>query len=249
MSAARNIKLTLAFDGTRYHGWQIQRDHPTVQAAVRDAIHTIAREPVALVGSGRTDSGTHARALVASFRTTARLDGRTWMRALNGVLPPDIRVLSARRVPDSFHAQRSARGKRYRYQVYLGEVLPPHLRAEHCHFPFPVDVAAIRRAVKLFDGEHDFRSFAKTASVEPDAETVRRIFRAGARRVGARLVFEFDGDGFLHHMVRNMVGTLLELGRGRITARELADLFEKRDRRFAGFTAPAHGLILVKVRY
>ncbi len=245
---AKNIRLTLAFDGTDYHGWQIQADQPTVQGIVCRTIRQISGENARLTGCGRTDAGTHARRLVANFATGSRMEPAEWVRALNSRLPPDIRVLSARRASPDFHARRDAHSKTYRYQVFRGPVLPPHLVREHYHYPYPVDIAAMRRAASLFLGEHDFASFTPR-KVADSKTTVRRIFRSELRTRGPILEYSVEGNGFLQYMVRNMVGTLLELGRGRITLAQFKHLFEANDRTLAGFTAPAHGLILVSVRY
>lgn len=246
-----NVRLVLAFDGTGFHGWQIQPHQPTIQGLVQEAIHTVTGERVNLIGSGRTDAGAHARALVANFRTAAAIPVRNLARALNGVLPPEVRVLSAACARPEFHARDSACSKTYRYQVYRGTVMPPHLAREHFHCTLPLDIAKIQRAVALFEGRHDFASFAATPRPAPvtGRSTVRTIFHFRLHARGNRLLFTVEGDGFLHHMVRNMVGTLLEIGRGKMTITALKALFGKRDRRLAGFTAPAQGLILLKVRY
>jgi tRNA pseudouridine38-40 synthase len=257
MKSLRNIKLILGFDGTAYHGWQIQADRPTVQGALSAAIKRITGEEISPTGSGRTDSGTHARGLVANFLTHSRIPPKRMAQALNSSLPEDIRVLSARRVPLRFHARRDARSKIYRYQVYLGKVMPPHLSREHFHYPYPVDLGKMQEAARLFEGEHDFASFAAkcgqggssdTGRMTP-RNTVRRILACKLRLRGNRLLFTVEGSGFLQHMVRNMAGTLLEIGGGRMTADQLERLFEKKDRRLAGFAAPAHGLILLRVLY
>jgi len=245
--AKRNIRLILAFDGTGYHGWQMQQGAPTVQGLVSEAIARITGERVTLTGSGRTDAGTHARGLIANFLTSSRLPAAQFVRALNGTLPRDIRVLSARRVPLSFHARRDAVSKVYRYQMYLGSVLPPHLMREFFHFPYPVDIAKMQEAARLFIGEHDFASFAKAPAAS--LSTIRRILRCELKTQGRRLFLTVEGNGFLHHMVRNMSGTLLEVGRGSISLDDFRELFFKRDRTLAGFTAPARGLVLLKVRY
>ena len=243
----RNIRLTLAYDGTAYHGWQIQDDAPTLQGLLSDSIARITGERVSVTGSGRTDAGTHARGLVANFFTSSRIEPGRLMRALNGVLPRDVRVMSARRAAPDFHARKSAVSKIYQYRIYTGPVLPPHLLREYFHYPFPVDVEKMTQAARLFPGEHDFASFAKanTAAVN----TVRRIFRCDLQKKGRRLLLTVEGNGFLHHMVRNMAGTLLEVGRGTIGPGDFRDLFRKRDRTLAGFTAPARGLVLLKVKY
>ena len=242
-----NIRLTLAFDGTAYHGWQIQNDSQTIQGLLSDAIARITGERVTAAGSGRTDSGTHARGLVANFHTGSKLSPDKILRALNSLLPRDIRVLSARQVSPDFHARKSAVSKIYRYQVYLGPVLPPHLKREYFHYPLPVDLGKMGRAARLFEGEHDFASYAKTNA--STSGTVRRIFRCSLQKRGHLLFLTVEGNGFLHHMVRNMAGTLLEVGRGSIGMDDFEALFIKRDRRLAGFTAPANGLILLKVKY
>jgi tRNA pseudouridine38-40 synthase len=242
----RNIRLTLAFDGSAYCGWQVQKNQPTIQGLVSEALSAITGEQVRINGSGRTDAGTHARGLVANFLTDSRIAPERLVAALNSLLPRDIRILSARRAPDGFHARKDARSKIYRYQAYLGPILAPHLRREYFHFPFPVDFSKMERAVRCFPGEHDFASFAKSPA---GPNTVRRIFRCDLARKGWRIYLTVEGNGFLHHMVRNMAGTLLDVGRGSITLAEFRKLFSRRDRNFAGFTAPAHGLILLKVKY
>jgi tRNA pseudouridine38-40 synthase len=243
----RNIRLTIAFEGTAYHGWQIQDGSPTLQGLLSEAIARITGERPTLTGSGRTDAGTHARGLVANFFTGSRIAPAQLVRALNSVLPRDVRVLSARQAPPGFHARRDAFSKVYRYQIYLGPVMAPHLAREYFHFPYPVDIPKMLDAARLFVGEHDFASFAKTAASSKN--TVRRIFRCELRKRGLRLLLTVEGNGFLHHMVRNMAGTLLEVGRGSISPDDFQALFVKRDRRLAGFTAPAHGLVLLKVQY
>jgi tRNA pseudouridine38-40 synthase len=241
-----NIRLTLAFDGTEYHGWQIQSNVPTVQGCLSEAVFKVTQERVTLSGSGRTDAGTHARGLIANFVTSSKIAPAQLARALNSLLPYDIRVLSARRAAFDFHARKDASSKIYRYQVYLGPVLPPHLIREYFHFPCRVDISEMARAACQFVGEHDFASFAKTNSY---TNSVRRIFRCDLKKKGRRLLLTVEGNGFLHHMVRNIAGTLLEVGRKAISMKEFQELFLKKDRRLAGFTAPAHGLVLLKVKY
>jgi tRNA pseudouridine38-40 synthase len=244
---SRNIRLTIAFDGTAYCGWQMQSNAPSIQGIVSGALAGITGEAVSLTGSGRTDSGTHARGFVANFFTGSKIPANLLMLAVNNVLPRDIRILTARDAPQDFHARKSARSKIYRYQIYNGSILPPHLLREYFHFPYPLDFDRMAAAARFFPGEHDFASYAKTGS--GISNTVRRIFRCGLKRQGAHIHLTVEGNGFLRHMVRTMAGTLLEAGRGRISLSDFAALFEKRDRTQAGFTAPAHGLILVKVRY
>jgi tRNA pseudouridine38-40 synthase len=183
---------------------------------------------------------------VANFLTQSRIPPSRLVRALNGMLPRDIRVLSARRAAAAFHARRDACSKVYRYQIYLGPILAPHLVREYFHYPYRLDIPKMKQAARLFLGEHDFVSFAKSKS---SSNTVRCIFRCELKKRGRRLFLTVEGNGFLHHMVRNMAGTLLEIGKGSISLDEFKDLFIKRDRTFAGFTTPAHGLVLLKVKY
>src|SRR5262245_1586098 len=256
MKPARNIRLTLAFDGAGYHGWQIQKNQVSIQGIARNAIQTVTGERVKLVGSGRTDAGTHARALVANFVTSSSIPASSLVKALNSVLPTDIRVLSGRQVPLNFHAQHSARSKIYRYQIYRGPVMPPHLAREYFHYPYPVDLESMARAARVFEGTHDFAGFGKAKRLihaQPASRdagnTVRHIIRAELSAQPRRIFFTVEADGFLHHMVRRMVGTLLEIGRGRRTLEQVRGVLEGKNRGSAGFTVPAHGLILLKVRY
>jgi tRNA pseudouridine38-40 synthase len=243
----RNIRLTIAFEGTAYHGWQIQQGAPTLQGLLSAAIARITGESTTLTGSGRTDAGTHARGLVANFFTGSRIPMAKLVRALNGILPRDIRVLSARRASADFHARHSAASKVYRYQMYLGPILPPHLLREYFHFPYSVDITKMQSAARLFEGEHDFAGFAKANAAV--SSTVRHIFRCELQKKGRKLFLTVEGNGFLHHMVRNMAGTLLDVGRGFMSFDEFQALFVKCDRKLAGFTAPARGLVLLKVQY
>lgn len=253
----RNIRLDIAFDGTSYDGWQVQKDRPTIQGVLGDAILRVTGEHVKLHGSGRTDAGVHARRMVANFHTKARVPAAAFAPALNRLLPPEIRVLASREAGGDFHARLSARSKIYRYRVYRGSVMPPHMARECFHYPYRVDVALMKQACQLLTGEHDFGSFAKnsgltragSAGQAADRSTVRRILRFRLRQNGRELVFTVEGTGFLHHMVRNLVGTLLELGRGQVSLAQLERLLQVRDRTQAGFTAPACGLTLLRVSY
>jgi tRNA pseudouridine38-40 synthase len=254
---SRNIRLDIAFDGTPFEGWQAQKDRPTIQGALVEAIHRVTGERVRLHGSGRTDAGVHARRMVANFHTRAKVPAPAFVKALNRFLPAEIRVLASRETTGSFHARLSARSKTYRYRIYLGPVMPPHLARECFHYPYCVDVLAIRDACLMLTGEHDFGSFAKysgaarsgAARQRTNRCTVRRILSFEVKRRGRELSLTVTGSGFLHHMVRNLVGTLLELGRGRISLEQLGHLLKARDRTLAGFTAPARGLTLLRVSY
>ncbi len=242
-----NFRVELSYDGTLFHGWQIQPGLRTVQAELSAALERIAGQPVSVHGSGRTDAGVHALGQVASFRLPAALPAANLRTALNAFLAPDLRVLAASIAPDEFHARRSARAKLYRYRIYRGRVLPPFLRHYVYHYPFPLDEAALLAAAAQFAGEHDFTSFA-TGRL-PVSGAVRTIFSSRAWRQEQELIFEIEGSGFLHHMVRNLAGFLLETGLGLRTAADWPRVLIQRDRRQAGRTLPARGLYLVAVSY
>ena len=260
-------KLVLAYDGTEFHGWQVQPDCVTVQGELRDAIARITGEEVLPQGSGRTDAGVHALGQVASFALAAPIPEANLARALNRTLPASIRVLSATRETSDFHARHSARAKTYEYRVFRGEICPPWLARYVYAFNAPLDVEAMQRAAVLVCGEHDFTSFAATdpdrlerdsdSSGEGSVNNVRcganvRCLHASQWVQEAEkdlLVYRVRGNGFLHHMVRNLVGTFLEVGRGNLSETEIPAILEFRARERAGPTAPARGLYLVNVEY
>jgi tRNA pseudouridine38-40 synthase len=239
--------MKVAFDGTAYHGWQIQHGATTIQGMLSEVIEKITGEKTTVTGSGRTDAGVHARGLVANFFTSSFIEPARFARALNSILPRDVRILSSRAAPETFHARKSALSKSYRYQMYLRSILPPHLLREYLHYPYRIDFPKMEAAAKCFLGERDFASFTKAN--HEYLSTVRRIYRCELKKRGRRMHLTVVGNGFMRHMVRNMAGTLLEVGRGSISLEDFKALFDKRDRTLAGFTAPAHGLVLLKVNY
>ncbi len=250
----RTIKLTLAYDGTEFHGWQIQPNEPTVQGAVTDAVQEITGQRVPVEASGRTDTGVHALGQVASFRTEARIPAGNLVKALNCKLPPSVRVLSAEEVAPGFHARYQARAKTYCYRIYRGAVCPPFLwRCVH-HFPYPLREPEMIAAACRFEGTHDFTSFASTEgglSENPQVERskVRTVFSSQLVRDGEELIYTVRGSGFLHHMVRNIVGTLVEVGKGRMEVEDIPRILTARDRSAAGPTLAGKGLCLVSVEY
>jgi tRNA pseudouridine38-40 synthase len=242
-------KLVLAYDGSEFHGWQIQPDQPTVQGLLRDALLRITGEDVLPQGSGRTDAGVHALGQVASFALAAPIPETNLARALNRKLPASIRVLSANRVSSDFHARHSAQAKTYEYRIFRGEICPPWCARYVYALNVPLDVDAMERAAARVLGVHDFTSFAASDS---DSDEHVRCLHASQwirEQEDELLVYRVRGNGFLHHMVRNLVGTFLEVGRGNVEEAAIATILEARSRESAGPTAPARGLFLVSVDY
>src|SRR5260370_23227311 len=218
----RYFKLTIAYDGTDFHGWQIQANKPRLQGEIVGVLRRLTEENVTLHAAGRTDAGVHALGQVGSFRTQAQLSAQEFQRALNALLPPAIRIARAEEVGPDFNARWSARGKIYRYRLYRGKVVPPMIWRYVLHYPFPLDEDAMRDAAARFVGTHDFASFAaSTGSAEEDKEssTEREIYSTELQRTAdnEELVFTVCGRSFLRYMVRKMVGTLLDVGRGKLT--------------------------------
>jgi tRNA pseudouridine38-40 synthase len=240
-------KVVLAYDGTDFHGWQVQPDCATVQGELRDALARITGEDVLPQGAGRTDAGVHALAQVASFALTAPIPEANLARALNRTLPASIRVLSASRVTSDFHARHSALEKTYEYRIFRGEICPPWQTRYVYALNAPLKAEAMQRAAAKVLGEHDFTSFA--ASDSDSGDHVRRLHASQWIQEGELLVYRVRGNGFLHHMVRNLVGTFLEAGRGNLHETEIMAILESRCRQRAGPTAPARGLFLINVNY
>ena len=250
----RYFKLTIAYDGTEFHGWQIQSEKPTIQGEIVNVLRRLTQEHVYLHGAGRTDAGVHALGQVGSFRTQSALSAEEFQRALNALLPQTIRIVGSEEVGPDFDARWSARGKIYRYRIYRGKVVPPMIWRYVLHYPFPLDEEAMRDAAARFAGTHDFASFAaSTGSEEDDKErsTEREIFSTELVRTAddAELVFTVRGRSFLRYMVRKMVGTLLDVGRGKLKPEDIDRLYELRDRSKSGPTVPPQGLVMVEVQH
>lgn len=275
----RNLKLILSYDGSDFAGWQVQPGRATVQGTLASAIGRLSGENVLPQGSGRTDAGVHALAQVATFVTASSIPVENWVVALNDILPPSIRVLEVREAAADFHARRSARAKTYRYRMYRGAVCPPFLARYVWHYPYPLDEAAMTAAAGVVVGKHDFTSFAAvdpervermTASAEENGRTtepgeasaasitagsriaptnIREVFSSAWSREGDELVYTIGGTGFLHHMVRNLVGTFVLVGKGSVSLQDFERILAARERSAAGPTAPAGGLYLVGVEY
>jgi len=245
-----NLKLVLEYAGTAYHGWQIQPGVPTIQGTLQRCLAIVLREPVVARGAARTDAGVHALGQVASVASSKEIDPRRLRRSLNAILPEDIAVREAQVVPDSFHARHSALGRIYRYTVSSGDHLSPFHRQFTAHTFHPLDVEAMDRAARSLVGTRDFSSFKAAGDLsDSPVKDLRssRVTREGER--GELVVYTVEATSFLQHMVRNIAGTLIEVGRGRILPDRVPEILEARDRRAAGPTAPAQGLMLVEVLY
>lgn len=250
----RYFKLTIAYDGTDFHGWQMQANKPTVQGEIVSVLRRLTQENIHLHGAGRTDAGVHALGQVASFRTQSPLSSSEFQRALNALLPPTIRIVAAQETGPDFSARWSAKGKIYRYRLYRGKVVPPMLWRYVLHYPFPLDEDAMRNGAARFVGVHDFSSFAASTGSEDDdneRNMEREIFSTELKRTedGEELWFTVHGRSFLRYMVRKMVGTLLDIGRGRLKPEDIERLYELKDRSKSGPTLPPQGLFMVCVEH
>jgi len=259
---SRNFKISLAYDGSEFHGWQIQPGLPTVQGTLAECLKRLTGEEVLPQGSGRTDAGVHALAQIASVRLESPIPERNLVIALNDALPPSVRVNSIEVVSDDFHARHSAKAKTYRYRIYRDAICPPFLARYVYHDPYPMNEEALRRSSEHVVGKHDFTSFAasdpeRSARIaesreegeEQGASNVRTIHSSQWTRTNEELVYTVRGDGFLHHMVRNLVGTFLQVGKGALKIEDVPRILAARDRSAAGPTAPACGLYLLSVEY
>jgi len=244
----RNIKLLIEYDGTGYHGWQVQPNALTIQEVIEEKLAILTRHPVRLIASGRTDAGVHALGQVAHFQTDSGIPAEGIQRGLNSLLPPDIAIQSAEEADLGFHAQYGAKRKTYRY-IILNRRTASALRRNYCwHIPLPLDFPAMQNASAALLGKKDFSSFQ---GADADTEDpVREVFRAEWSAEETNFLhFTIEADGFLKHMVRNIVGTLVEAGKGKISAEDFKGVIAARDRRRAGMTAPARGLFLLQVKY
>lgn len=245
----RNIKLVIAYDGSKYHGWQRQREGiDTVQLRVEEAATLVLKHPVTVHGAGRTDTGVHAEGQVANLHTSnLRVPLTGLRRAMNSRLPSDIAIRSANCVPDDFHASISAIGKTYQYRVCVSPTRPAWLSGQVYHYWKPLDIESMQRAGRKLIGKHDFAALASSGELRDN--TVRTLYRCDVAQLGDLATFTVQGDGFLYHMVRNIAGTLIEIGRGRWTPGQIDRLLSSGDRADSGPTAPPDGLTMVCVHY
>jgi tRNA pseudouridine38-40 synthase len=250
----KNIKLTIAYDGADFHGWQFQPGVATIQGAINEAARKITQEKIVAQGASRTDAGVHALGQVAHFKTRSPLSAPEIQRSLNALLPPAIRIVAAEEVGQDFHSRWLSQGKTYRYRIYRGKVLPPFEYRRVLHYPWPLDEGAMAAAARLLEGEHDFSSFAASSGSEDNDRDreVRRVVHSSqiiCDPAGEEISYVVRGQSFLRYMVRKMVGTLIEVGRARLNPDDIPSLFELRDRSRSGPTVPPEGLYLVCLEY
>jgi tRNA pseudouridine38-40 synthase len=246
----RRIRITVSYDGTNYHGWQVQPGLPTIQGEIERVLTEIEGAAVKLEGSGRTDAGVHALAQVAAFDLANPIPFENLRKAINRLLARDIRILEVSVAEANFHPRFDSGAKTYEYRIWREEICPPFERLYVYHHPFPLNETRMIEAARLFEGEHDFSSFA--ASDEKDElghSKVRQVFSSALERSGARLIFRIRGSGFLKHMVRNLMGVLLEVGKSNFTLDDIRARLDPANEIPAGPSAPARGLFLINVEY
>lgn len=244
-----NIKLILEYDGTHYHGWQRQSKHLTIQGALEITIWKISNEKVTVIGAGRTDAGVHATGQVANFKTRSRLQPGAWQRAMNSLLPKDIVIKKTERVPDHFHARYHATSKIYKYHV-LNRSYREVIGRQYQWVVFPsLNLTWMRRAARLLSGKHDFSAFRAGGMTERTRSPICTIHRLVLSHHPGKIFFTIEADRFLHQMVRIIVGTMVEVGKGKRSSAEISGILAARDRARAGQTAPPHGLFLTEVKY
>jgi len=247
LSGERNLLLRLSYDGTRYHGWQVQQNAQSVQSVLQEALFPVLGGPHDLKGCSRTDTGVHAREYFISVRTASPIDPNRLTAALNNRLPRDIAVLECREVSPDFHARYSCTGKEYVYQIWNDPVKNPFLYGYSLHYPHTLDAALLNHAAQAFCGTHDFSSFCSAGSKKQD--NTRTVFRFSVARSGSLVTMTTAADGYLYNMVRIMVGTLLRVAQGKLSPDGLSAVIGARNRSAAGQTAPACGLFLNRVFY
>lgn len=241
------LKVTLEYDGANYHGWQLQRNASTIQGAIEAVLHRLFNQPVRIRVAGRTDTGVHATGQVLTFTPPKPLDLRRFQHSVNALLPPDIAFKHIEEVPNTFNPRRDAIRRTYQYRIWNQQWRSPLWARYSWHIPYPLDIDAMNRAASLLIGDHDFSSFRGSDS--EDRTPQRTIFHSTVRSDDQFLLYDIEGRSFLRHMVRNIVGTLVDVGRGAITVDDFACIFAACDRTHAGLNAPPQGLCLVAVKY
>ncbi len=255
--SSRTIKITISYDGTSYVGWQVQPNGTSIQGLLQDALHSMTSERSAVVASGRTDAGVHAIAQVAHFRTESNISTDSFVGGLNSYLPGDIAVIGADEMTGDFHAMGSARGKRYVYKILKARGRAPLARNRYWERGLRLEIDHMRAAIPTLIGEHNFESFRAVGCASRDAvKTIHAIdldihsaFEMGIARDGKIIELSFEGSGFLRHMIRNIVGTLVDIGEGRFSPEDMQKILDEKNREGAGICAPPHGLYLAEVFY
>lgn len=250
----RNFRLLIAYDGTEFNGWQRQKDSRTIQGDIETCLKRMGLEDISLHGAGRTDAGVHAEGMVAHFKTAGSISPEDFHRSLNSLLPDSIRIIEVSSARENFHARFSAKGKHYRYTIFNGSLLPPFKRLYAVHIRDNLNLETMRECLVQLEGTHDFSSFENSGSRDKSDTSgrgaVRTLSKANLTHTDDdHIIFDFMGDGFLRHMVRNLVGTLLEAGRERLTAGAFKEILHAKNRALAGPAAPPQGLKLIKVFY
>ncbi len=241
----QNYLMVLIYDGTDFHGWQRQPKKRTIQGTLEDALARIARKKVSVIGAGRTDAGVHARGQVAHFKAVLRLKDEELQKALNALLPEDLRVTGLKKAAPEFHARRDAKAKVYQYRILQAREIDPFIVRYVLHWPYPLNLARMRKAARLFQREGDFSGFSSNRLLYP----VRKVTRSEIKKKGDEILYTIEAGGFLRYMVRTIVGTILEVGRGRVALEQIEEIFRKKQRTLSSPTAPAKGLCLMKVVY
>jgi len=251
----RNFKITIEYDGTNYRGWQIQNRKnknsklKTIQEEIENALNRVFGKNIYLIGSGRTDKGVHALGQVANFKCGTHLTTMDIRNALNSYLPPDIRIIKVEEVEENFHARFLAKSKIYRYIIFNRKIPSPFYRNYSWWIKEKLDFQAMRKTTRIFLGKHNFKAFASVDPKRKSKNFVRTIKNFSLKKDGNFLVFEIEADGFLYNMVRNIIGTVIEVGKGKLTILDLKKILKSKDRRLAGPPAPSQGLFLVRVKY
>lgn len=245
----KRYQLIISYDGTHYAGWQVQQTGKAIQPLIQKALQTALRHPIDLTGSGRTDAGVHALGQSAHFDTPTTFEPPRLLASLNALLPPDIRIHAIHPVSSTFHARYSAKSKIYHYLIHLHPVLDPHLRLYRHHHLGPCDLSKIHAALPYLQGTHDFTSFANEPGKGSASRDPIRTLSVQLTQETGGIRLTFEADGFLYKMVRNLAGTLIDIGAGRISPHKIPEILAAKDRKRAGHAAPPHGLFLIQVNY
>jgi tRNA pseudouridine38-40 synthase len=241
----QNYRLVISYDGTDYHGWQRQPEKKTVQGFIEEALTKITQKKITLIGAGRTDAGVHAQGQVANFKANTSVSEEELLRALNSILPGDVRIISLKKADMNFHARKMAKSKIYQYRIFNSPDIPPFLHRYVLYWPSALNIKRMKEAASFFKTKADFTAFSSNRLLNP----VRKIIASRIEKKGKEIIYTVEADGFLRYMVRTIVGTLLEVGRGKLLPEQIEEIFKEQNRSLAGPTAPAKGLCLMKVIY